>query len=114
MKSYCVYIMAGGSGVIYIGVTDDLERRVVQHKSKAVPGFTARYNLTKLVYFEVFVDIRAAIAREKELKGWLRKRKVALIESVNPGWKDLSPERVRARFAAAEKEKRDPSARASG
>ncbi len=69
MKSYCVYIMAGASGVIYIGVTNDIERRVVEHKSKAVPGFSARYNLTKLVYFEAFSDVRAAIAREKELKG---------------------------------------------
>jgi putative endonuclease len=92
MKSYCVYIMAGKSGVLYIGVTNDLERRVVEHKQKTVPGFTARYNLTKLVYFEFFGDIRQAITREKQLKGWLRKRKLALIESVNAEWKDLSPQ----------------------
>lgn len=66
MKAYCVYIMAGESGVIYIGVTNDIERRVWEHKKKEVPGFTARYNLTKLVYFEWFSDVRAAIAREKE------------------------------------------------
>ena len=101
MKSYCVYIMAGESGVIYVGITNDLERRVVQHKKRAAPGFTARYNLTKLVYFEVFRDVRAAIAREKELKGWLRKRKVALIESVNPTWNDLSPDWVRSSALAA-------------
>ncbi len=101
MKTYCVYIMAGASGVIYIGVTNDIERRVVEHKSKAVPGFSARYNLTKLVYFEAFSDVRAAIAREKELKGWLRRRKIALIETVNPRWKDLS---AKCRVAIASKD----------
>ena len=92
MKSYWVYIMASASRVLYIGVTNDLERRVFQHREKLVPGFTARYNVRELVYFEVFGDVRAAIAREKELKGWLRKRKIALIESLNPHWKDLSAE----------------------
>ena len=81
--------------MIYIGVTNDLERRVGEHKRKAVPGFSARYNLTKLVYFEMFGDVRAAISREKELKGWVRRRKVALIESMNPQWNDLSAERMR-------------------
>ena len=93
-KTYSVYIMASASGVLYIGVTNDLERRVFQHKNKLVPGFSARYNVQKLVYFELFGDVRAAIAREKELKGWLRRRKVALIESTNPQWKDLSPARL--------------------
>jgi putative endonuclease len=82
--------MASASGVLYIGVTNDLEDRVFQHKNKRIPGFSARYNIQKLVYFELFRDVRAAIAREKELKGWLRKKKVALIESVNPQWRDLS------------------------
>jgi putative endonuclease len=91
MKTYSVYIMASSSGVLYIGVTNDLERRVLEHKNKLVPGFSSRYNTQKLVYFEFFGDVRAAIAREKELKGWLRKRKVALIESANPHWNDLSP-----------------------
>ena len=91
MKTYSVYIMASLSGVLYIGVTNDLEHRVFQHKRKLVPGFSARYNVQKLVYFEFFGDVRAAIAREKQLKGWLRKRKVALIESTNPQWNDLSP-----------------------
>lgn len=90
MKTYAVYIMASQSGVLYIGITNDLETRMFQHKRKLVPGFTARYNVQKLVYFELFRDVRAAIAREKELKGWLRKKKVALIESVNPLWRDLS------------------------
>src|SRR5260370_33458408 len=88
MKSYCVYIMAGASGVIYIGVTNDIERRGVEHKSKAVPGFSARYNLAKLVYFEGFSDVRAAIARGKEMKGWLRRRESALIGSGKPKWSD--------------------------
>jgi putative endonuclease len=91
VKTYSVYIMASLSGVLYIGVTNDLERRVFEHKNKAVPGFSARYNVQKLVYFEFFADVRAAIAREKQLKGWLRKRKIALIESTNPQWNDLSP-----------------------
>ena len=90
MKTYAVCIMASESGVLYIGITNDLEDRVFQHKRKGGPGFTARYNVQKLVYFELFRDVRAAIAREKELKGWLRKKKVALIESVNPQWRDLS------------------------
>jgi putative endonuclease len=93
--------MAGASGVIYIGVTNDIERRVFEHKNKSVPGFSARYNVQKLVYFEMFGDASAAIAREKQLKGWLRRRKVALIESVNPKWNDLSPEWVRSSVRAA-------------
>ena len=91
MKTYAVYILASSSGVLYIGVTNDLESRVLQHKNKAHPGFTARYNVNKLVYFEFFSHVSAAIAREKQLKGWLRKRKIALIESTNPHWNDLSP-----------------------
>jgi putative endonuclease len=90
MKAYAVYIMASASGVLYTGVTNDLERRVFEHKSGRVPGFSLRYKTKKLVYFEVFGDVRAAIAREKELKGWLRNKKVALIESMNREWKDLS------------------------
>jgi len=91
VKTYSVYIMASASGVLYIGVTNDLDRRVFEHKKKRVPGFSARYNIHKLVYFETFGDVRAAITREKQLKGWLRARKVALIESTNPQWTDLSP-----------------------
>jgi putative endonuclease len=93
-KTYCVYMMASESGVLYIGVTNDLERRVIEHKKKMVPGFSARYNVQKLVYFESFGNVQDAIAREKQLKGWLRKRKVALIESSNPHWNDLSPTRL--------------------
>jgi putative endonuclease len=90
MRTYCVYIMASASGVLYVGVTNNLERRVSQHQQKLVGGFTARYNVRKLVYYEPYGDIRVAIAREKQIKGWLRKRKIALIESMNPSWKDLS------------------------
>ena len=78
------------SRTLYTGVTNDLERRVYEHKQKLVPGFTAKYNITRLVYFEVTQDVQAAITREKQIKGWLRSKKIALIESVNPEWKDLS------------------------
>ncbi len=88
--TYYVYIVASRSGVLYTGVTNDLERRVQQHKEKVTEGFTAKYNVTKLVYYEDNQHIRAAIEREKQIKGWLRKRKVALIESMNPNWRDLS------------------------
>jgi putative endonuclease len=92
VKTYHVYIMASASRVFYIGVTNDLLRRVREHKERKVPGFTARYGVTELVYFEAFGDIRVAIAREKQLKGWLRFSKIALIESFNPHWKDLTAE----------------------
>ena len=90
MKTYYVYIMASASRTLYTGVTNDLERRVSEHQLKLVPGLTSQYNITRLVYFEVFGDIRAAMTREKQIKGWLRKKKIALIESVNRDWKDLS------------------------
>src|SRR5579864_4176848 len=78
------------SHVLYTGVTGNLSRRVFQHKNKLVPGFTSRYNLTRLVYYECFFYADAAIAREKEFKGWRRSKKIALIESVNPRWNDLA------------------------
>ena len=87
---YHVYIMASESGVLYTGVTNHLEFRIIQHKQKVTPGFTSKYNITKLVYFEPFGDIRDAIAREKQLKRWRREKKVALIEQINPEWRDLS------------------------
>jgi len=87
---YHVYIMASESGVIYTGVTNDLEVRTIQHKEKLTPGFTSKYNATKLVYFEPFRDIRRAIEREKQLKRWRREKKVMLIERMNPAWRDLS------------------------
>ena len=90
MKQYYVYIMSNKSRTLYTGVTGDLGRRVYEHKHKIVPGFTSKYNITRLVFFEVTQDIQAAISREKQIKGWLRKKKIALIESVNPEWKDLA------------------------
>src|SRR5215469_14009909 len=88
--TYYVYIVASRSRVLYTGVTNDLERRVFEHKNKLTPGFTAKYNVDRLVYFEDTGDVLAAIAREKQLKRWLRARKVALIEATNPKWLDLS------------------------
>ncbi|MGD0128351.1 MAG: GIY-YIG nuclease family protein [Terriglobia bacterium] len=90
MNTYSVYIMASKSRTLYTGVTNNLERRVLEHRRKLVPGFTARYNIDRLVFFEVCGDPRAAISREKQIKGWTRLRKVALIESLNRDWKDLS------------------------
>ncbi len=87
---YYVYIMTNRSKTLYTGVTNDLMRRVYEHKNKMVEGFTKKYNITELVYFEVTGDVQAAIEREKQIKGWLRSKKIALIESTNPAWKDLS------------------------
>ncbi len=92
MPDSYVYIMSNVSRTLYVGVTSDLERRVYEHKWKTIPGFTRKYNLTMLVYFEVASEIRSAIEREKQIKGWLRSKKVALIESTNLHWLDLSAE----------------------
>ncbi len=89
-KRYFVYIMASKSRRLYIGVTNDLERRVFEHKSKSIEGFTAKYNIDRLVYFAETGDVVAAIEREKQLKGWLRAKKIILIEAMNPSWEDLS------------------------
>ncbi len=90
MKQYFVYIMTNRSGTLYTGVTNDLYRRVSEHKQGLIPGFTSRYNITQLVYFEAHSDVREAIAREKQIKRWRRSKKIALIESLNPDWRDLS------------------------
>jgi len=88
---YYVYILASKkNGTLYTGVTNDIERRVYEHKHKFTPGFTSRYNVNRLMYYDEYNDIRDAIAREKQIKGWLRKKKIALIESMNPNWDDLS------------------------
>ena len=92
MSHYFVYIMASRSGVLYVGVTNELARRVVEHQEGLIPGFTSKYNVNRLVYFEEMKDIRAAIAREKQIKRWRREKKVRLIEGVNPNWRDLSEE----------------------
>ena len=91
-KEYYVYIMTNKSRTLYTGVTNNLIRRVHEHKNKLVPGFTSKYNIQFLVYYEAGNDINAAIAREKQIKGWLRSKKIALIDSMNPQWKDLSAE----------------------
>jgi putative endonuclease len=93
--------MSSPSRTTYIGVTNDLVRRVDEHREKRVPGFTARYDCTELVYYEWYTDIREAIAREKELKGWRREKKVALIESENPAWRDLWSD-ITAQYLASE------------
>ena len=87
---YYVYMMTNRSKTLYTGVTGDLERRVFEHKQGIKGEFAACYKIDRLVYFERFGDIHAAIAREKQLKGWLRVKKIALIVSMNPAWKDLS------------------------
>jgi len=89
-KAFHVYILAGKSGVLYTGVTGYLAKRIWQHKEKLVHGFARRYNLDQLVWFERHATARAAIAREKEIKGWRRSKKTALIEVMNPRWHDLS------------------------
>ena len=91
-KEYYVYIMTNKSRTLYAGVTNDLMRRVYEHKNKLVQGFTSRYNIQYLVYYESTSNIHSAIEREKQIKGWLRAKKIALINSMNPEWKDLSEE----------------------
>ena len=82
--------MTNKSKTLYVGVTNDIQRRVHEHKLKIFEGFTKKYNLTKLAYYEVKNNINEAIAREKQIKGWLRAKKIALIEAENPNWNDLS------------------------
>ena len=91
-RLYYVYILTNATRTLYVGVTNNLERRMYEHKNKLVPGFTSKYNVTWLAYYEQTSDIESAIAREKQIKGWRRSKKVALIESSNPQWKDLSLE----------------------
>ena len=88
-KSYTYILFSQRNGTLYVGVTNDLKRRITEHKEKMIPGFTQRFGVDKLGYFEEHNDIRLAIHREKELKGWNRKRKLALLEGFNPQWKDL-------------------------
>ncbi len=91
-RRYFVYILTNPSRTLYTGITNSLRRRVREHKGKRADGFTARYNISRLVYFESFVDVRNAIEREKQIKSWTRAKRVALVESVNPKWDDLSRE----------------------
>ena len=98
---YYVYILASDSGVLYVGVTRDLIRRLFQHRSGDAPGFTKRYNVTRLVYFEVTSNVLAAIVREKQIKAWRREKKAELIELQNPGWRDLAIDWVPRRPATS-------------
>lgn len=91
-KEYYVYIMTNKSRTLYTGVTNNLMRRVDEHKKKLVQGFTSKYNIQFLAYYESTPSIHEALVREKQIKGWLRVKKIALINSMNPGWKDLSEE----------------------
>ena len=91
-KQYYVYIMSNRSHTLYTGITNDLPRRVQQHKGKTAGSFTKRYDIDQLVYAEATDDVRAGIQREKQIKGWNRSKKIALIEALNPQWKDLSVE----------------------
>ncbi len=90
MAQYYVYIMTNATRTLYIGVTNDLLKRVYEHKGKLTGGFTKKYNVTWLAYYEVTTDGYTALTREKQLKKWSRGKKVALIQSINPRWKDLA------------------------
>ena len=93
LMAHCVYLLASNrNGTLYLGVTNDIVRRVYEHKSKAVAGFTKRYAVDRLVWFEIYDDPSTAIAREKELKKWRRAWKIRLIEERNPQWIDLYPQ----------------------
>jgi len=89
-RRYYVYIVASAARVLYIGMTNNLERRIWQHKNKEIEGFTAKFHYCRLVYYESFNDVRNAIDREKQLKRWRREKKVILIETTNRNWHDLS------------------------
>ncbi len=93
-KTYYVYILTNRTGTLYIGVTNDLARRLWEHRSGLVPGFTERYKLDRLVYFEGFDQVEHALEREKQIKRWRRAKKVNLIGTLNPDWRDLSADIV--------------------
>ena len=90
MKRYYVYILSSKTGTLYIGVTHDLQRRIFEHKHGLIEGFTKRYKVTRLVYYEETPEVNEAITREKEIKKWRRSRKIDLVKSMNSQWKDLS------------------------
>ena len=117
MRRFYVYIMASKSRVLYIGITNDIWRRVWEHKNNVASEFTSKYRVHRLVYFETFKYVGNAITREKRLKGWLRERKVELIRSINPTWEDLSLQWfdgdnvIRIKFDSRNCEKAGPSLR---
>jgi len=88
-KQYYVYILTNKSNSLYLGITNDLHRRLYEHKNKLIPGFTKKYNINRLIYYEVFDNPEIAIQREKEIKGWTRKKKLELIKKSNPNFKEL-------------------------
>ena len=91
-RTHYVYILSSRSRTLYTGVTNNLQRRLAEHRAGLVPGFTSKYKIFRLVHFEMFADIRDAITREKQIKKWRREEKIALIESRNPAWTDLAAE----------------------
>ena len=95
-KTFYVYLLASKSRRLYVGVTNDLERRLFEHKAKLVDGFTKQYSIDRLVYFEQTTDVLSAITREKQIKSWRRSKKISLIETINPSWEDLSAEWYKA------------------
>jgi putative endonuclease len=106
-RLYYVYILASASRVLYTGVTNNLRRRLFEHKQKNAPEklastFTHKYQVTQLMHVELFRDVRAAIAREKQIKAWTRAKRVALIDTNNPKWKDLSEEWLQSKHSAIE------------
>ena len=90
MRSYYVYILTNNSGTLYTGVTNDMARRLIQHRNAPERSFTGRYAINRLIYVEATSDVYAALEREKEIKGWTRAKKIALIREMNPKWEDLS------------------------
>jgi len=92
MKKYYIYIMSSESRVLYVGVTNNLRRRVIEHQEGIVEGFSQKYKIKKLIYFEEYTNVNEAITREKQLKNWRREKKVFIIEQLNKEWKDLSKE----------------------
>jgi putative endonuclease len=89
-KQFYVYILASKTRTLYVGVTNNIERRLYEHKNKLVEGFTKKYDVNELVYYEIYVDPSRAIEREKEIKKWRREKKIELIERMNPDWEDLT------------------------
>ncbi len=109
MNHYYVYIMTNRSHTLYTGVTNNLLRRVSEHKSKRIEGFKKKYNIVQLVWFEEFPTMREAIEAEKRIKGWLRRKKISLIESRNPKWADLAEEWFRDSSPSAQNDTTNPS-----
>ena len=93
--AYFVYILASNSGVLYVGSTSDLTRRMYQHRHGLMPGFTKRYNVSRLVWYDVTPNSRGAVTRERQIKSWRREKKVQLIETTNPAWRDLAVDWLR-------------------